>query len=391
MRSFTSPSEPGKKEILSPLGTSRRVLPLASLTSWRFFAAASIVAFHTIATTGYTYLRCGVWFFYVLSGFILVYVHPRVAGRAETARFWLARWARIWPLHVATFLIAFFGPFNLVPLQKYLLTGLFLNLALLQSWIPLARVVFSVNGVSWSLSVEAFFYTIFPFLLPYVARAPGKMVLLAVLLKVFLCLFGIFIGLPQYTTGHSASYETFAIFNPAMHLYEFVFGMALAVWWRNRISRSESFAFWTRWEVSACLSVVVLIPVFAHLITVFLPMREYYSFGDQLQEFLCVPSFGLLIYVFACQGGWISRLLSHPWLVYLGEISFSIYMVQGFVIWPFIKYFPANHPLAEGLAFILAILAVSALSYTIVEKPSRKFLTRVGNRAIDRWQPAHPR
>jgi peptidoglycan/LPS O-acetylase OafA/YrhL len=78
---------------------------LPALTSLRFFAALHVVCFHFLAfkiVSGERWLGqissigyVGVSFFFVLSGFILVYTY---AGRDIPARdFWRARFARIYP------------------------------------------------------------------------------------------------------------------------------------------------------------------------------------------------------------------------------------------------------------------------------------------------------
>jgi peptidoglycan/LPS O-acetylase OafA/YrhL len=90
---------------------------LPALTSLRFFAALHVVCFHFLAfkivssegwlgqisSIGYV----GVSFFFVLSGFILVYTY---AGRDTPARdFWRARFARIYPAFAFSLLLT--GPF----------------------------------------------------------------------------------------------------------------------------------------------------------------------------------------------------------------------------------------------------------------------------------------
>ena len=80
---------------------------LDALTSLRFFAAMAIViehtkdAFHVTAwihsPIPYDY---GVSFFFVLSGFILTYNYREIGDFAACRRFYVARFARIWPLHV---------------------------------------------------------------------------------------------------------------------------------------------------------------------------------------------------------------------------------------------------------------------------------------------------
>jgi peptidoglycan/LPS O-acetylase OafA/YrhL len=137
--------------------------PLPRLTSLRAVAALAVFAFHlgrwdvlpqNPLPLGYV----GVGFFFVLSGFILTWS----AQSGTTARrFWWRRFARVYPLHLVTALAALALPvtaFRTTP------AGVGANLALVQAWVPVEDVVYSLNGVSWSLSNEAAFYLAFPVL-----------------------------------------------------------------------------------------------------------------------------------------------------------------------------------------------------------------------------------
>ena len=153
----------------------QRPQKLDALTSLRFFAAAMIVVSHAHPIFGSwgianaAPLGQGVSFFFVLSGFILAYNYPVLANGAEARRFWLARFARVWPLHAVTALLWIAVVFNF-DRQTYFsgydgLARLFTNMLLVQAWMPLKDWSLSFNGVSWSLSVEFFFYASFPFLI----------------------------------------------------------------------------------------------------------------------------------------------------------------------------------------------------------------------------------
>jgi peptidoglycan/LPS O-acetylase OafA/YrhL len=155
----------------------------------RFFAAFHVALFHMkeigvlrgpgwlTAFAGIGYV--GVSFFFVLSGFILVYTYE---GRnIELGNFWQTRFARIYPAYIFSLLLTFpffyWGALKLhVPFfafagDHFWLTTL-LVLLLLQAWVPPAAL--SWNAVSWSLSVEAFFYALFPFALKRFAKLPSK-------------------------------------------------------------------------------------------------------------------------------------------------------------------------------------------------------------------------
>src|SRR3954469_3132944 len=159
---------------------------LPALTSLRFLAALHVLLFHVqamgavfgpawfrnLSSIGYV----GVSFFFVLSGFILVYTY---AGKqVNTGDFWRARFARVYPAYAFALLISM--PFFLFAVRHFneiklpfmafeaahvKLTAA-LEILLLQAWVPPAAL--SWNPVGWSLSVEAFFYLLFPLLLlPY--------------------------------------------------------------------------------------------------------------------------------------------------------------------------------------------------------------------------------
>src|SRR5262249_9958006 len=107
--------------------------------------------FDNIARNGHL----AVGLFFVLSGFVLAYNY---AGREVSARkFWLARFARIYPAYLLGFLLI--APAVVFRYQdnpgKLTASGLAAG-TLLQAWIP--RLELAWNGPGWSLSNEAFFY-----------------------------------------------------------------------------------------------------------------------------------------------------------------------------------------------------------------------------------------
>ena len=171
---------------------------LPALTSLRFLAAGMIFVFHlreyapsawAVAIGPATYH--GVSFFFVLSGFVLTHVY---GGReVSVGRFWLARFARIAPLHLATLLLLV----AVIPLPyavgQRLAFGeatlaLALKTAMLDAWVPIRAIQQSWNNVSWSISAEMAFYAAFPFLLAAMLRRPLAVLaaVAAVSLAVFL-------------------------------------------------------------------------------------------------------------------------------------------------------------------------------------------------------------
>ena len=156
-------------------------MQLRPLTSIRFLFALLVVLFHgldflehsgvtknwpkailTVISHGYL----GVDFFFVLSGFILAYSYrSRLSQRNDCFGFWWERFARIYPAYLFAFIIflptGIYSTWFLGQPRLALVTAAF-QLSLTQSWVPAAALEW--NAPAWSLSVEAFFYVLFPFL-----------------------------------------------------------------------------------------------------------------------------------------------------------------------------------------------------------------------------------
>ncbi|HVE66393.1 MAG TPA: acyltransferase, partial [Thermoanaerobaculia bacterium] len=160
----------------TPDSASRPVLP--ALTGLRFVAAMAVVLYHVpmkpfaseTATrlTAYGYL--GVSLFFVLSGFILTYTYidPHTGAlRGSVRDFWWARVARIYPVYLIALLLSLpiFLIFRVLVAAPAARPPALLSAALtpllLQAWWPTTATQWNTPG--WSLSVELFFYALFPF------------------------------------------------------------------------------------------------------------------------------------------------------------------------------------------------------------------------------------
>jgi peptidoglycan/LPS O-acetylase OafA/YrhL len=77
--------------------------------------------------------------------------------------FWSARFARIYSLHLITLILAIPQELNNETDLPKVFNFLF-QIGLTQSFVPLQSTYYSFNGVAWSISNEAYFYFMFPFL-----------------------------------------------------------------------------------------------------------------------------------------------------------------------------------------------------------------------------------
>lgn len=353
------------------------------LTSLRFFAAAMIVIFHSGDVFGGRVrslfsLEQGVSFFFVLSGFILTCVYPSLSGGYRIRDFYVARIARVWPAHFAAFLLLL----CLIQSEGWGWNGtwqvVWANLFLVHSWIPIANYYFSFNSVSWSISTEAFFYLAFPFLIYRFDRSWWwKLPSTCILLVAVLCL-ATFWRVPVYSHANFSAVTTrgLAYISPFVRILEFVFGMTVAslcLRWRERkIVSSPPAWLWTSCELGA-----LAIVAFCSWYCTRFDFQSQNVFVVYLNACGSFPAFGLLIGVLSFERGMVSRFLSMSWLVLLGEISYSIYLVHLTIF----RFFSQNLPLFASLpkmvfyvAYWFAVLILSFIVWRVVEKPCQRWI-----------------
>lgn len=154
---------------------------LTALTSLRFFAAILVVFFHGCSEmaqlpAGLSGIvrngMLGVSLFFILSGFVLTYTYR---GLSTSLRdFFSARFARIYPVYIFSLLLSaplFFKAFIASGNSDRIAPLIAGKLTLIQAWVP--WMMHSWNVPSWSLSSEAFFYLVFPLIMPVLGRIPA--------------------------------------------------------------------------------------------------------------------------------------------------------------------------------------------------------------------------
>ena len=197
-----------------------------SLTFFRFIAAIIVVCFHfgkdtsipvwlgDIAISGAQMVT----FFFVLSGFVMMVSHYHKQGQSISA-YYISRLARILPVYWLALV-----PFVLVYSDPL---GFLLSATLVQAWVSPYPLQPNVPG--WSLSVEVFFYLLFPWLLILVRRYKATALLIsAVALSIYLLTQAILSRLiqPDIYPGDPSVIHDLIFFFPLSHLCSFLLGMA---------------------------------------------------------------------------------------------------------------------------------------------------------------------
>lgn len=374
---------------------------LNALTSLRF-AAAALIVIHHLHDFGLTFLKGwpldnAVSFFFVLSGFILTYTYPDIATGSDARRFWVARFARVWPAHVATIGLLYillagdasrYGTGYSSPL---LLLG---NVSLVQAWIPVSNVYFSYNAVSWSISAEAFFYLVFPSLIQGFAKSWWWKLGIALALVFWLIALCITSSLPPFGGASWTSTTLGMVYiNPLARLFEFTLGMCAAMIYRvsrPRIRLTASVG--TVVEAIAALLLLLnisLVDAIASWAYVLIgpPAAEWLVHGGAI----CF-SVAVFILVISLEQGSISKTLGRRPLVFLGEISYSMYMLHYVILRAYMMHadnFAAWPGSVKLAVYCIVLLMASWALWAFVEKPARTaILNLFATRPRTSMQPA---
>lgn len=329
----------------------------------------------------YIYWGQGVSFFFVLSGFILWHVYPNNFDFLAAKKFLVSRVARIWPLHVFLLL----GGSCLGIYQHTHDNGswqvFMANLCLMQAWVPLVSYYFSYNSLSWSISTEVGFYLSFILIRLFRQNIYAYLVFSLFLLVIVFSFCNALSLTPEGSSIWSEkgiSVHGLVYISPLGRLFEFVLGAFVA-----EMHKCHPLSFgkmnFTILEGFTCLMVIANM-VLIHFLFQKLPQMPSY-FLEYLRHSGGCLSIAVLIYIFAHQGGGLSRLLQMPILVFLGESSFALYLIHH-LIWSYL------HPLLQPhfigllpmwLIYWPIILGSASLVHLFIEHPMRRLVLRSFN------------
>ncbi len=302
----------------------------------------------------------GVDIFFVLSGFIIFYIHKKDLGNSSKIKdFLLKRIIRIYPIYW------------IVLSGKLLASVDFFNLAIAQSkiletikafWLfPQDRTLLSENflGVSWTLSYEIFFYICFGLMIYF---KPKYFLSVA-----SFWLLGVFLNFVNVINISENNVLLEFLFNER-HL-EFILGCFAA-----HIIANNS----VNWKKT-----LVLVGLFLYTLGAI-------NIKYDLVEISRVISIGIPTTLIIIGGvAWeISRGFKiSSWLLLLGNASYSIYLIHGFVMNNVTKiaeatntidWVTSNNFLFSLFAIFNAIVAIigGCILYILIEKPLITFLRR---------------
>ncbi len=334
------------------------------LTSIRGFAALWVVGHHLQFELGYIGYPFAGWLFkpgyvavdifFVLSGFVITAVHRDLTLKG-LGDFFLRRIFRIYPLHLFVLAVIlglwFWGEIRLgahdpteqlrdlpivaLLLQPYLIHGL--------TW----------NTVSWSIGVEMLCYALFPLAILGIRRLEpvGSALMLVLIAAIERHVHSELVwGWPAIARGLAG------------------FGLGMVVQQMTVLVPTPRGRAASLLELGALLGILLAV--------VFRDLRV-------------IPLFAaVLIWGLAAERGIVARGLRAGWCVWLGRISFSVYLIHPTLIGLAFVWLPPGRlhlgHAADGILWALLVitvlLGVATMTWAWIEEPARRVGIRLAKR-----------
>ncbi|MBS1663457.1 MAG: acyltransferase [Bacteroidetes bacterium] len=334
---------------------------MRQLDAFRFFAAAAVMLAHWTMDVPFLYRftkigsAAGVDLFFVLSGFLITQILMKSKQDSSFSRylyiFYSRRFLRIFPLYYAVIFVSVLLKIPNARAYFYWLVSYTTNFA----------AAFNVGSLSylshlWSLAVEEQFYILFPFIIFWTGK------------KHFLKLFGILMGIAllfraSFLLWHMNTLNTIWMSHALMPgcMDSFAAGAILAYLKVNHIDWLRTLL--KKWYIPVLSGGAYLVLSLGSEANLSL----YIVFGRFLlavTSFWIVGAGGLDMY----KGVW-ARIIESPVLVYLGKISYGLYVYHFFMPWIFSHWSVPN----ETWYYFPATILISVLSWHLFELPINTF------------------
>lgn len=306
----------------------------------------------------------GVDVFFVISGYLITsIIYPQISGGTfSLVQFWKRRIMRLYPAMI-------------IMVSAVLIVGSFLLLEPERSDLPLQAVaaVLSFENIllwlsrdgywgrndiallhAWSLSLEEQFYITFPLALLLIRRLSGNFVIAFVVAGAAASL-----ALCVYGTFHHPDPTFFLL---PTRVWELLLGSLLSIIQHHHPRRLENTSL--RW------------PNFFSLLGLALIVSSYFliSHNQYFPSVLpMVPCLGtILLIVYGGRAALCQKLLAGRPVVYVGKISYSLYLWH----YPVIVFAGFLFVEPNPIALIVLSFVLASLSYHFVEQPFRYNISR---------------
>lgn len=345
----------------------------------RAFAVICVIIFHIWPKAlpgGFV----GVDIFFVISGFLIttIIMSEMINGTFSFAKFYTRRIKRIMPLCWTIVIIAYIAAWLiLLPGDLINFSGSARAVGFYASNIFFIKhnnyFAISSNEIplihTWSLSVEEQFYLVWPILLFFIYKFTKNLNLLILTIIGIILLslsFSIWCSHHKLVFGNYG-FGYYSIFSRA---YELSIGVLLALIFEKRKHSKDILCAIN--SLNSKFNLLSVIGVLLLFYSIF-----FITDGDQFPGYLALlPTFGAALIILTGTGTHrciVNRILSHKVIVYIGLLSYSLYLFH----WPILAYWHYENPgltpdISQGIVIIIVTMLLSILGYLLIELPIKK-------------------
>lgn len=340
-----------------------------ALDGLRGLSVLAVMAFHAVPLQipgGFL----GVDIFFALSGYLitrLLLLEYDASRRIDLARFYIRRWFRLGPALLAMLCVyaLTLWLFSATATWSSEGTDIWVAALYLTNWMRALLIKESVDlGHTWSLAVEEQFYIVWPILLWVLMRFVRRNdMLLMMIIALVLC---------SWLTRQWLLHEGVSI----LRLYNgldtrletILWGAVLAVWMNGKIiSPLAKF----KESVIRVVMWLVMLGIFIFVLTADWTSDSYYQWGITSIAVLAIV---LIACLNSMKAAGLTLILSHRWLVWLGTVSYGLYLWH-FPIYKLLLSFEIKEWQLLAIGGLLT-LSIATLSYYALERPLLNFQSK---------------
>lgn len=287
----------------------------------------------------------GVDIFFVISGYVItkqLLTKYFSENKIDLGGFYISRLKRLFPALVVVclstyFFFQFFGPSSLTPIKQtiFSILGISNIYFLIRNKDYFDNIFDDPLGHTWSLGLEEQTYLVYPLLLILFYQFLKKNLVFYIILA---------LGLFSFVTYFlfSKSHSNLVFYLPIFRFWEFAAGACIYLYFKNLTFKNDYIFYFIFILINLFLIYLDLEYVFYNIIVVFLTS---------------------LLIIFSTS----SKLFINKFFIYIGNISYSIYLVHLPVIYFLDIYF------FGFIKFFLSILITIVLSIILYELIEKKF------------------
>lgn len=224
-----------------------------------------------------------------------------------------------------------------------------------------------IIGVEWTIGVEMIFYIIASFLFLKIKNLKDALVFVFVtfLIPLFINIYHIYPDSPEWQL-----YRAFSILS---HLYIFAFGICIFFLYKKYELIQEK----RRIMISNICLIILMTVILFDYFGIEDKYRIIHIFYSMNLQFLLY--FGLLF--FASIKSFLRNLWVNIFTVYIGKISYSVYLTHLMINTIILSIFTNMNPWYLVFISFITILTISSLTYYFIEKP----FIKKGNNLINKF------